>query len=228
MKSTGFYAVLGIGFLLIASVVWWGTHLNQAKPQASPSSIATTNSTSTPSLVGLSIYTNGQYGFSIFYPGQLKTTGIFDTTYHLQSTWRVNPLPNATGTPIIEILGYETKSDHAFPRYYKNEVRVGASADSREVAACTRAGNGERALADKLINGVTWKAFTFQDAAMMQYISAISYRTVHDHLCYALEQIEAGASYRDTPDPADIPQAVLDKHYADLSSIIESFTFARP
>jgi hypothetical protein len=219
--------------LLMAGVAWWGLHTRQAKPQASPGPGIGATATNTPPLTGLSIYTNGQYGFSIFYPSQLKVTETFDAQYHLPTTWRVNALSNmgsvttATGTSIFEIIGYQTKNDKTFPRYFETEVRVGASADPRELAVCTKAGNGERSLPDKVINGVTWKAFEFQDAAMMQYISATSYRTIHEHTCYALEQIETGSSYRDTPSSADIPQATLDKHFSDLMPIIESFTFAR-
>jgi hypothetical protein len=229
MKSSTFYCVLTIGVLLMGAVAWWGVHQvqNQPKPQASAANPYST-ATNTPSLAGLSIYTNGQYGFSIFYPSSLKTTTTFDMTYHLSANWRVNALTNATGTPIIEILGYQTRSDVSFPRYFQTEARVGASADPREVAVCTQAGNGERALPAKVINGTSWQAFTFQNAGMMQYVSAISYRTVHDHLCYAIEQIETGASYRDAPSPSDIPQSILDQHFQELSSIVNSFTFARP
>lgn len=226
MKSSAFYAILTIGLLLMAGIAWWGTHLHASNP--STASSTSTVATDTP-LTGLSIYANGQYGFSIFYPEQAKVETSFDMQYHLPATWRVNALADATGTPIIALVTYHTTSDHSFPRYFETEVRVGVSADPHEVAACEKSGNGETALPDKVINGVTWKAFALQGAGMMQYLTGISYRTIHDKQCYALEQIETGSSYRDDPlSSADIPQSVLDQHYADLIPIIQSFTFARP
>lgn len=227
MRSSAFYAVLGVGFILIAGVVWWGTHLHSSiSPTAS--STASALATSTPPLTGLSIYTNGVYGFSIFYPEQSKTETTFDMQYHLPATWRVNALTDATGTPVIAIVTYHTTSDNSFPRYFETEVRVGVSSDPAEVSACGKVGNGETPLPDETINGVIWKAFALEDAGMMQYLKGVSYRTIHDKQCYALEQIETGSSYIDTPNPSDIPQATLDKHYTDLTSVIQSFSFARP
>ncbi len=58
-------------------------------------------------------------------------------------------------------------------------VRIGASKDPKEVAACLKAGsdNGETQLPDAVIGGTTWKAFAFQSAGMMQYLKGVSYRT---------------------------------------------------
>jgi hypothetical protein len=159
----------------------------------------------------------------------MKTSKTFDMQYHLPATWRVNALPNATGTAIFEVIGYSTTSSSSFPRYFETEVRVGASADPSELAACDKPSNGESSLPDKIINGITWKVFTMQDAGMMQYLQGTSYRTIHDKTCFALEKIETGSSYRDDPPSvADIPQSTLDEHFADLVPIIQSFTFARP
>jgi hypothetical protein len=224
-----FYAVLGLGILLVIGIIFYSDHAHKAV-STSTSVASTTNPVNTGSapLTGLSIYTNGQFGFSIFYPGTLKTEALFDTQYHLPSTWRVNALQNATGTPIISIVGYQTTNTNSFPRYFETEVRVGASADPHELAVCEKPGNGEASLPDMIINGVTWKAFSLEDAGMMQYLKGVSYRIIHDKTCYALEEIETGSSYRDTAtNSADIPQTTLDKHYADLSSIVQSFNFAR-
>jgi hypothetical protein len=64
---------------------------------------------------------------------------------------------------------------------------------------------------------------------MMQYAKGVSYRTIHDGACFALEQIETGASYRDdAPSSKDISDTVLQKHYADLATIVQSFSFVQP
>jgi hypothetical protein len=229
MKSSAFYAILGAGIIIIACVIWYGVSLHHPKLSTSAASSTTSSTTPEKSLAGLSIYTNGTYGFSIFYPESDTTETTFDSQYHLPATWRVNALPDATGTPILAIIGYSTKSDNSYPRYFETEVRIGASKDPKEVAACAVVGNGETALPDQVIGGTTWKAFTLQDAGMMQYLSGVSYRTVHDGTCYALEQIETGSSYRDDPPSAkDIPDTTLKEKYADVNSIVSSFSFAKP
>jgi hypothetical protein len=229
MKSSAFYAIIGLGVLIVAGIIWFGIY-HKHPPVASVPVPANRTATST-SLSGLSIYTNGAYGFSLFYPGQDTATTSFDAQYHLPTTWRVNPAnieADASGMPIIAIVGYHTTSDNSYPRYFETEVRVGASNDPKEVSACLRPGNGETALPDMAINGVDWKAFTLEDDGMMQYLSGTSYRTIHDGQCFALEQIETGSSYRDDPpSAADISDAVLKQHYQDLSSVVQSFAFVR-
>ena len=154
---------------------------------------------------------------------------VFDSQYHLPATWRVNALTNASGTPVIAVVGYSTKSDTSYPRYFETEVRVGVSSDPKEIAACEKVSNGEVAGQDAVINGVTWKTFGLQDAGMMQYLSGTSYRTVHNNVCYALEQVETGSSYRDDASSSlDISDAVLKEKFDALTTIIQSFSFAKP
>jgi hypothetical protein len=240
MKSSAFYAVLGLGIILVAGIIWWGIYSHHSKTMAS-SPVATSSvavASSTPSLTGLSIYTNGAYGFSIFYPGSDKTETTFDTQYHLPATWRVNALPNATGnasgspaggTPIFAIIGYSTQSNTSYPRYFETEVRIGASTDPKELAACEKPGENETQLPDAVINKVTWKAFGLQDSGMMQYLQGTSYRTIHDNTCFALEEVETGSSYRDVASSStDISDALLAHKYQALSAIVQSFSFARP
>jgi len=187
--------------------------------------------TSTPTVEeGLAIYTNGPYGFSIFYPQEAEVEYTFNPRYHLGSLWRANALPDAEGTPIVSIIPYQVSSEDSYPRYFNAIVRVGASMDPKELARCEVAADdqGETALPDVRIGERTWKAFAFQSAGMMQYVSGISYRTVHEGRCIALEKVRTGSSYReDAPRAKDISDETLTQEYEALSSIIESFSFAR-
>jgi hypothetical protein len=231
MKSSAFYTVLGLGVIVVACVIWWGVShqkYSQNTHTASSTSATTTDTPGSPNLTGLSIYTNGDYGFSIFYPGAYAVQHSFDSTYHLPNTWRVNALPNATGTPLFQITGYSTKSDTSYPKYFEAEVRIGASADPKEVTACIKASGSEVAKPNETINGTVWRVFSLQDAGMMQYAQGTSYRTVHEGTCIALEQVESGSSYVGTPSRQDIPEATLTQHYADLTNIVQSFSFAHP
>lgn len=178
---------------------------------------------------GKAIYTNGIYGFSVFYPESADVSYEFSPDYHLGSSWRALALPDVAGTPIVAIIPYQVRSEDAYPRYYNAFVRVGASQDEREVARCEEAAkdSGETALGDRDINGRTWKAFSFESAGMMQYVRGISYRTVFEGRCIALEQVRTGSSYREEPNDRDIPDEALDHEFEALAEIIASFSFAR-
>lgn len=226
MKSSAFYAVLGIGVLLVVGIVWWGVSSRMKPVQGPTNSQATTTA---PLTEGMSIYANGEYGFTVFYPGSDTATSSFEMFYHLPDTWRVGALPNATGTPLMAFIDSRIQNDNSYPRYFDAEVRVGVSKDQKEVAACTKVGDGELPQTDVQLGGTTWKAFGFQDAGMMQYSKGISYRTVHNGYCFALEKIETGSSYRDDPaNPKDIPDSELDAKYAALGPIVQSFSFINP
>ena len=187
--------------------------------------------TSTPEVrEGLAIYTNGPYGFSVFYPESAEVEHGFDAGYHLGNRWRANALPEAEGTPIVAIIPYAVRNESSYPRYFNAMVRIGASGDPEEIARCLRADEtaGETPLPDKEISGRVWKAFSFQSTGMMQYVIGVSYRTVYEDRCIALEQVRTGSSYREeAPSPDDVADAALLDEFEALSRIVESFSFAR-
>ncbi|MDP3402637.1 MAG: hypothetical protein Q8S35_01625 [bacterium] len=187
--------------------------------------------TSTPQVEeGLAIYSNGPYGFTIFYSQDAEVLYTFDANYGLSRNWRVNALPNTEGAPIVSITPYHTESEDSYPRYFSATVRIGASADPAEVKRCEAAssGQGETVLPDAIIGNTPWKVFAFESAGMMQYVKGVSYRTIHEGRCIALEKIRTGSSYREAASSEkDISEEVLSKEYETLSSIVESFSFAR-
>lgn len=179
---------------------------------------------------GLAIYTNGPYGFSVFYPEASAVSYTFDPQYHLGSAWRANALPESEGTPVVSIVPYSVSRDASYPRYYTAMVRIGASSDPDELARCEERADeqGETQLPDAIINGHAWKAFSFQSAGMMQYAEGVSYRTVYEGKCIAMEKVRTGSNYReDVRREDDIPQETLDAEYAKLGAIVQSFAFAR-
>ena len=218
-----------VALIIISGLVlaWFMLRPQPAVETPAPIDTATTS----PNLSGRSLYTNGEYGFVISYPDTARLEEKFAAQYHLGTYWRASALPDATGTPILAIVSYSTESDHSYPRYYTTQVRLGASTDPKEVAGCLKVtpNQGETALPDATFNGTTWKAFSFQSAGMMQYAKGVSYRTIHEGKCIALEKIATGSSYRDDPDsPDDVSDDVLNARYENLSAIVETFTFARP
>jgi hypothetical protein len=75
--------------------------------------------------------------------------------------------------------------------------------------------------------GVQFERFEFGDAAMMQYVQGVSYRTVKDGKCFAVEQVKAGSTYRDETMQPGIPEGQLDVYYSQAGDMAESFRFAR-
>lgn len=197
--------------------------------------VTTSSALRSPAALGVAsdqaLFSDGEYGFTLRYPQTWETDYTFKSFYHLPPAWRVNALSEATGTPILSVIGYRIESDHSYPRYFDAEVRIGASTDAREIARCLTAAieQNEQPLPDVILGGTTFKAFSFEGAGMMQYVKGVSYRAVHDGVCIAIEKIAAGASYRDDPDsPDDVPDATLDAAYASLDPVVASFAFATP
>lgn len=181
-------------------------------------------------LEGQNLYASGEYGFTLQYPAEAQLEESFSPEYHLAPTWRANAGPDEEGTPVLAAIAYETESDVSYPRYYRAMVRIGVSKESGAVAQCEKADTdvGEEALGATLINGTKWQTFSFQDAGMMQYVKGVSYRTLHEGTCFAMEAIAAGSSYRDEPNESDLPEEELTEAYASLTDIVRSFAFAAP
>lgn len=221
------FLLFAIAIIAIGGGATWYL-VNSRNEAFGPAPVAT--SMPTDMREGLAIYTNGPYGFTVFYPESAAVEYGFDTSYHLGTNWRAHALPDTQGAPIVAIMPYSIRSEDSYPRYFNAMVRIGASSDPKEIARCTEADTsaGETTLADRTIGGRVWKAFAFESAGMMQYAIGVSYRTVHEDRCIALEQVRTGSNYREEGSgPADIDDTTLLAEYDKLSLIIESFSFAR-
>jgi membrane-bound inhibitor of C-type lysozyme len=175
-------------------------------------------------------YTNTKYGFALSYPKGLDTREAFRTFYHLNNEWRAGAGVQLSGTPVISVPVYyvdQTNSTlkKSYPLYYDTEVRVGVSVDLK---SCYVDNSGStRAPTDVSINGVTFKKFIIQDAAMMQYVEGVSYRTIHNNLCYVVEQLKTGSSYMDPTMSTGTPDSVLQSYYNTAGTIAKSFKFLK-
>lgn len=182
----------------------------------------------------LKTYTNDQYGFEITYPNTLVATTTFTNSYTLQNQWRVEALSNTTGTPVISIPVFMVNqggvaTGKAYPLFFDALIRIGVSSAPNDVASCLKpnANYTNQPVTTVTIHGVQFKKFSFQDAAMMKYVQGESYRTVHNGICYAIEQVKTGSSYRDETMKPGIPEDVLNGYYDLAGSIIQSFEFTK-
>ncbi len=218
----GFVAIL----LLIAGGSAWYLVSTSKSSLNTPAGPATTTDAV---FTGDAIYTNGPYGFVIQYPESATVLNTFEPYPGLTPTWRVHALPNATGTPIVSFVTYSTKSESSYPRYFDTMIRIGASTHPKEVSACLKAqpSKGETPLPDVAFGGAIWKTFAFQSDTATQYVKGVSYRTVHEGRCVALEKIAVGSS-AGTQSSGDITEAEQGAQYASLERIVQSFLFVRP
>jgi len=175
-------------------------------------------------------YTNEDYGFEIQYPEGLTIEETFTIYHHLSDTWRDGAAEDSGGKPILSIIVYRVENENTYPRYFGTELRIGASTGTNDVENClnydqyiTSSSPTEK----ELINGITFNKLVIQDAATMQYVEGISYRTIYNDTCFAIEQLKTGSNYRDVPSPQDIPDSVLNSYYDSIIEIIKTFKFTR-
>ena len=169
------------------------------------------------------IYRNDRYGFELSYPSVLKPEYAFQKYYVLSDDWRFGAAPAGLGQALVAIPVFRIVNRSAYPRYFAAELRVGASTDPQGLKDCYNADNTAGPATEEKIGTEIFHKFIIQDAAMMQYVAGVSYRLLHGNACLAIEELRAGSSYRDQPQPGDMPQEVLDAYARSLHDITLTF-----
>ena len=180
---------------------------------------------------GLHGYANATYGFTMRFPDGVQARNDFSTFSNLPSSWRLYPQLANQGTAVASFIIFRqdqggVATGKSYPLFYDAEVRVGVSPNMKDCYV-TDAGYGNETVTNVTINGVAFKKFSTSDAATMKYVQAESYRTVHNKMCYVLEQIRSGSSYRDDTMTTGLSQAVLDSYYNIGATIIKTFKFTK-
>ena len=194
------------------------------------------NSSGTGTHIDWNTYQNTEYGFQISYPNTLRPTSTFELFYHLGNAWRAGVEGYGTkGKPILSVPVYKINNSPdgaytSYPAYFDAEVRIGASGDPQDVLSCYKDDPGYtiHVTSTETINGIVFRTFPLGSAGMMQYLEGVSYRTVRSGTCFAIEQVKAGSTYRDTSSPKDIPDSVLNSYYEQMPAIIRTFKFIAP
>lgn len=180
--------------------------------------------------VDLKTYTNTEYGFSFSYPQGLTPTATFKSFYHLSDKWKSDDFSDTnTGVNVVVVPVFEVdnKDENKYPRYFSAEFRVGVSSDETQIKNCLISSYDDQTTTEVTIGGTVFKKFMIEDAGMMQYLEGESYRTVHNGLCFALEKVKAGSSYRDEETKEIISDETLAAYYKSIDMILNSFVFTQ-
>jgi membrane-bound inhibitor of C-type lysozyme len=177
-------------------------------------------------------YASSEYGFSMRFPSYVTSQNFFTTFYILASNWRLNASQANQGKAVVSFPIYRidqgsvSTEKTSYPLNFTAEVRVGVSPNVKECYA-TDPGYTNQKVTNVTINGISFKRFSFADAAMMKYVQGESYRTIHNNMCYVLEQIKSGSSYKDEKMKTGVSEATLDGYYKVGEQIIKTFKFTR-
>jgi membrane-bound inhibitor of C-type lysozyme len=206
------------------------------------STVATTTTKSSSSSTGPSqktatkssfprSYANSEYGFSMRFPATVTSQPYFTTFYDVASNWRINAALNNQGKVVVSFPVYRidqgtVSSGKNYPLFYVAETRVGVSPNVQECYSMDPGYTSQKIL-NVSINGVTFKRFSFEDAGMMKMMKGESYRTVHNNMCYVIEQIRHQSTYKDDTMKPGLSEAALSGYYTTAGDIAKTFTFTR-
>ncbi len=177
---------------------------------------------------------NTKYGFEITAPAGATPETFFKNYSLLSDSWRMNAPTTGSASkgmallaiPIIRIEQNDSgpAENKSYPLNLAIEVRVGVSSST---ADCYKKDEGysNQKVSDVAINGISFKKFSFGDAAMMKYVQGESYRTVHNGLCYAIEQIKTGSSYREPGMEEALTEEGIAQYYSQAEQTVKTFKF---
>lgn len=224
MNTQRYITMILIAVLLLGGVYYVYTHKGMTDLSAIPGVPVKTEPTS-------SIYVDSTYNFTVEYPVAIHAEKSFTPFYLLSDAWRMNAAESSKGTAVVEFPVYKVDqggvaTGKAYPLFFESVLRVGVS---KEAAKCYEkdAGYANQVVIDMTVNGIAFKRFSFADAGMMKYVQGESYRTVHNNICYVLEQIKVGSNYKDDTMTAGIPESTLDGYYEEAGDILKTFTFTK-
>jgi hypothetical protein len=196
-----------------------------------PTSMSPAPST-TSSKKGFYSYANAEYNFTIQYPPYTQPRNSFSTFHEIGNNWRLYPSQANQGKGILELpiftidQGSISNGKQKYPLYFTAVVRVSVSPNTKECYA-QDAGYTNQKITNITINGVPFKRFSTSDAAMMKYVQAESYRTIHNNQCFVIEQIKNGSNYRDEKMAPGISDTALAEYYNTGETIIKTFAFKK-
>ena len=186
----------------------------------------------TGNIAGFYSYANAPYNFSIQYPSYVRPLTSFATFHEIGNNWRLYASQANQGKSVVSFSihnidqGPYSTGKQTYPLYFTSEVRVGVSPNIKECYA-SDAGYINQTITNVTINGVPFKRFSTSEGATMKYVQAESYRTIRNNLCYVIEQIRAGSSYRDEKMTLGKTDEQLMTYYGLGEKVVKTFKFTK-
>lgn len=233
-KSNVYGVVITIVILVAMAGVAWYFQIGSKSPDISASVSIPKDGEGAETAPNSTKLQNKAYGFEITAPAGAVLEASFKKYYTLSDTWRMNaPTSGAASKgaallaiPIIRIAQNDSgpSENKSYPLNLAIEVRIGVSSST---ADCYNkdAGYASQKISDVSINGTKFKKFSFGDAAMMKYVQGESYRTIHKGLCYAVEQIKTGSSYREPGMEEALTDEGIAQYYSQAEQTVKTFKF---
>jgi len=122
----------------------------------------------------LSLYANGEFGFSLVYPAAAE---VLDPASGAEAfPWRTGA-NSESGTP--------TASFH-LPA---GELRIGVGESEEARRACLTSAPFEQSAGTRTLGETTWQVFIFEQLGMENVRGITSYRVLHGEQCFAIETL---------------------------------------
>lgn len=174
-------------------------------------------------------YVNSDYGFSLEIPNGM-TAEPFSGPWSMESMMGYG---GRAGTPVVSVTVFSVNhggvaTGQPYPLFFYAWARVGVSTNTADCYQPVPGPRGKPNGTPVVLGGVEFRAFSLGDAGMMKYMNAVSYRTIHDGRCYAVEQVERGSDYRDSSMKPGLTREQLDAYYSQAGTIAKSFRFLTP
>ena len=209
------------------------TSVSQPKPaQSVAKSVTSGTASSGISTKGFSSYASAPYHFTIKYPPYVQMKGGFSTFHEIGNNWRLYPSSANQGKAVASFVvhsidqGVYSTGKQSYPLYFTAEVRVGVSENTKECYTPDVVFPNQK-ISNVTINGVSFKKFSTFENTTPKYTQAESYRTVRNNLCYVIEQIRSGTTYRDASMQPGVTDATLMGYYSVGETIVKTFTFTK-
>ncbi len=167
-----------------------------------------------------SVFTDQGNTFTFDYPSQFSASGggVGYTTQWMH---------NATGSGMILATLTIPSSFEPHTNFAGATFTVGTSADPSAVAGCLTDANGATATGTQIsLNGTPFAELSYEDAGAGNFYDVVSYRTVRNAQCYAVEYTIHSTDLGNYP-PGSVSQFDQSSVDAILNGIVQSFRFLR-
>jgi hypothetical protein len=213
MKNAALWIVLGLGVFIIGLGVYaWSQEPMQREQQID---IAT----STQQVDGLKVYADPDGKFSFSYPQELE---FFSAVSIQKDPWStINP--NTQG--ILHALVRIPKSFEPQTNFGDALFSVGSTDEQNVVRTCTTVSDGTEEGETITVNGVKFATLTQRDAGAGQLYETVSYRTVWNGSCYAVEYTIHSSNIGAYDPNSGVKEFDRKKVVEVLEGIVESFKF---